>query len=310
MLDRPPNKNSLIWMLWRNPDSRANRWEVSLFTPTEIHDGPAPADRKLDANTEKSVIRYINNIMTAKKLNEQKAGPMSLVSEETKADSIGLTNLKGTAKATLETLRRIQRQTAKALSLLGTASITGMGIAGLLLAPFPVPTADVREVREALPEDVEVFGTPEVVTQDHKKKLPLPPAPIVDSVRIDVYAAQWPHPGTSERLGISVGHDDLLRSDDCYYFTGPRNPVGTDYSYCWWLEEHRDFEDWFDEFLCVGRPATACTETTTTSAKLNVLETAWQNTTTAGLPTRRCIIKRGNIMPKSIPLTELPTRWL
>ena len=160
-------------MLRRNPDSRANRWEVSLFTPTEIHDGPAPVDRKLDANTGKSLIRYINNIMTAKKLNEQKAGPMSPASEETKADSIGLPNLKGTVKTTLETLRRIQRQMAKAFSLFGIASITGMGIAGLLLAPFPVPTADVREVREALPEDVEVFGTPEVVTQNHKKEIAL-----------------------------------------------------------------------------------------------------------------------------------------
>ena len=127
--------------------------------------------------------------------------------------------------------------------------ITGMGIAGLLLAPFPVPTADVREVREALPEDVEVFGTPEVVTQDHKKKLPLPPAPIVDSVGIDVKGSQWPHPGTSAKLGISVGHDDLRRSNDCYYFTGPRNPAGTDYSYCWWTI-HEDFDDWYDGFLC------------------------------------------------------------
>ena len=106
-------------MLWRNPDSRANRWGVSLFTPTEIHDGPAPADRKLDANTgivNKSEIAQSTN-MSAKKLAQQKAGPMSPVSEETKADSIGLFNLKGTVKTTLEMLRRIQRQTAKALSL-------------------------------------------------------------------------------------------------------------------------------------------------------------------------------------------------
>lgn len=176
---------------------------------------------------------------------------MSPVSEEIKADSLGLPNLKGTVKATLEMLRRIQRQTAKAFSLVGIASITGMGIAGLLLAPFPVPTADVREVRESLPEDVEVFGTPEVVTQDHKKKLPLPPAPIVDSVGIDVYAAQWPHPGTSAELGISVGHDDLRRSNDCYYFSGPIfEPEQVPYGFCWMIEEHEPYDDWKDGFLC------------------------------------------------------------
>ena len=63
MLDRPPNKNSLIEMLRRNPDSRANSWEVSLFTPTEIHDGPVPADRKLNANTGKSIIANIHSTL-------------------------------------------------------------------------------------------------------------------------------------------------------------------------------------------------------------------------------------------------------
>ena len=75
--------------------------------------------------------------MSAKKLAQQKAGPMSPVSEEIKADSIGLLNLKGTVKATLEMLRCLQRQTAKALSLVGIASITGMGIDGPLARSLP-----------------------------------------------------------------------------------------------------------------------------------------------------------------------------
>ena len=82
--------------------------------------------------------------MSAKKLAQQKAGPMSPASEEIKADSLGLRNRKETVKATLETIRRIQRQTAKVFSLLGTASITGMSLAGLLLAPFPFQRLSVK----------------------------------------------------------------------------------------------------------------------------------------------------------------------
>ncbi len=147
---------------------------------------------------------------------------------------------------------------------IGKALVIGTIISGMLLAPFPAPTVEAQpsndgalppplvptaDVRGALQGDVKVFGSPEVVTQDHKKKLPLPPAPIVDSVGIDVHAAQWPHPGQTADLGISVGHDDLRRSNDCYYFTGPVSEVGTDYSECW-ETIHREFNDWFDFFLC------------------------------------------------------------
>ena len=185
-------------MLRRNPNSRANRWEVSLFTPTEIHDGPAPVDRKLDANTGKSLIRYINNIMTAKKLNQQKAGPVSPASEEIKADSIGLPNLKGTVKATLETIRRIQRQTAKALSLVGTASITGMGIAGLLLAPFPVPTTFSQ-----------AQGTDDPA-------LPAPPVPVPNKLYVDGF----PNLDAESNFNMSVRFTNPQWTWPCYYWTG------------------------------------------------------------------------------------------
>ena len=153
-----------------------------------------PADGKLDANTgivNKSKIAQSTD-MSAKKLAQQKAGPMIPVSEEIKADSIGLRNLKGTVKTTLETLQRIQRQTAKALSLVGIASITGMGIAGLLLAPFPVPTADNQVV----------------------EKLPNVPVVNITSVGIDVHGVQWPTAGQTAELRMSVGHDNPPYSSD------------------------------------------------------------------------------------------------
>ena len=217
----------------------------SLFCRLNVDLGPAPADGKLDANTgivNKSKIAQSTD-MSAKKLAQQKAGPLSPASEEIKADSIGLRNLKGTVKATLETLRRIQRQTAKAFSLLGTASITGMGIAGLLLAPFPVPTADDQVVVQP-----EGNGNDEEGEQDDEKKLPNVPVVKITSVGIDVYGAQWPTAGQTAELGMSVGHDNPPYSSDTYFFSGPTGGVGTPYELCW-TEIHLE-NDWYDAFLC------------------------------------------------------------
>lgn len=137
--------------------------------------------------------------MSAKKLAQQKAGPMSLVSEETKADSIGLRNLKGTVKATLETLRRIQRQTAKALSLVGIASITGMGIAGLLLAPFPVPTT---------------FSQAQGTTDEDA--LPAPPVPVPNKLYVDGF----PNLDDKSNFNMSVRFTNPQWTWPCYYWSG------------------------------------------------------------------------------------------
>ena len=139
--------------------------------------------------------------MSAKKLAQQKAGPMSPVSEETKADSIGLPNRKGTVKTTLETLRRLQRQTAKALSLVGTASITGMGLAGLLLAPFPVPTTFSQ-----------AQGTDEPA-------LPAPPVPVPNKLYIDGF----PELDDEDNFNMSVRFTNPQWTWPCYYWTGIHN---------------------------------------------------------------------------------------
>ena len=148
--------------------------------------------------------------MSAKKLAQQKAGPMSPASEEIKADSLGLSNLKGTVKATLKMLRRIQRQTAKAFSLLGTASITGMGLAGLLLAPFPVPTIDAQSVSTQ-----SMYGAP----------------PVPTTTKVVVH---MPGYGQSGGLDMTVAYHNPENTDPCFYWSGIYR-VG----YGW---EHQDAE--------------------------------------------------------------------
>ena len=150
--------------------------------------------------------------MSTKKLAQQKAGPMSPASEETKADSIGLLNLKGTVKTTLETIRRIQRQTAKAFSLLGIASITGMGIAGLLLAPFPVPTT---------------FSQAQGTTDEDA--LPAPPVPVPTKL----YVTEIPELDKEDNFNMSVRFTLPQFTEDCYYWSGV-------YEYGYWDEE--DFQ--------------------------------------------------------------------
>ena len=150
--------------------------------------------------------------MSAKKLAQQKAGPMSPASEEIKADSLRLRNRKGTVKATLETLRRIQRQTAKALSLLGTASITGMGIAGLLLAPFPVPTIDAQSVSTQ-----SMYGPP----------------PVPTATKVVVH---MPGYGQSGGLDMTFAYHNPENTDPCFYWSGIYR-VG----YGW---EHQDAEEY------------------------------------------------------------------
>ena len=124
---------------------------------------------------------------------------MSPVSEETKADSIGLPNLKGTVKTTLETLRRLQRQTAKAFSLVGTASITGMGIAGLLLAPFPVLTT---------------FSQAQGTTDEDA--LPAPPVPVPNKLYVD----SFPELDAEGHFNMSVRFTNPQWTWPCYYWSG------------------------------------------------------------------------------------------
>ena len=150
--------------------------------------------------------------MSAKKLAQQKAGPMGPVSEETKADSLGLLNLKGTVKTTLETLQHIQRQTVKAFSLVGIASITGMGIAGLLLAPFPVPT-----------NFSQAQGTDEPA-------LPAPPVPVPNKLYID----GLPNLDAKDYFDMSVRFTNPQWTWPCYYWSGIVKP---DYSDHFWQDE-------------------------------------------------------------------------
>ena len=175
---------------------------LSLYYAYESFDlGPVPVDRKLDANTgivNKSKIAQSTN-MSAKKLAQQKAGPMSPASEEIKADSIGLLNRKVTVKTTLETIRRIQRQMAKAFSLFGIASITGMGIAGLLLAPFPVPTT---------------FSQAQGTTDEDA--LPAPPVPVPNKLYIDGF----PELDDEGNFNMSVRFTNPQWTWPCYYWSG------------------------------------------------------------------------------------------
>ena len=167
--------------------------------------------------------------MSAKKLAQQKTGPMSPVSEETKADSIGLRNLKGTVKATLETLQRIQRQTAKAFSLLGTASITGMGIAGLLLAPFPVPTTFSQ-----------AQGTDEPA-------LPAPPVPVPNKLYVDGF----PNLDAESNFNMSVSFTNPQWTWPCYYWSGLAGERG---DYSWVSERFHRYVNWLNgEFYYPGR---------------------------------------------------------
>ena len=152
--------------------------------------------------------------MSAKKLAQQKAGPLSPVSEENKADSIELPNLKGTVKATLKTIQRIQRQMAKAFSLLGIASITGMGIAGLLLAPFPVPTTFSQ-----------AQGTDEPA-------LPAPPVPVPTKLYID----GLPNLDGESNFNMSVRFTNPQWTWPCYYWSGISKPEG--YSDHFWHTWH------------------------------------------------------------------------
>ena len=161
--------------------------------------------------------------MSAKKLAQQKAGPMSPVSEETKADSIGLRNLKGTVKATLETIRRIQRQTAKALSLVGTASITGMGIAGLLLAPFPVPTT---------------FSQAQGTTDEDA--LPAPPVPVPNKLYVD----GLPNLDDESNFNMSVRFTLPQFTEDCYYWSGLAGERG---DYSWVSERFHRYVNWLND---------------------------------------------------------------
>lgn len=171
--------------------------------------------------------------MSAKKLAQQKAGPMSPMSEEIKADSIELPNLKGTVKATLETLRRIQRQTAKALSLLGTASITGMGIADLLLAPFPVPTT---------------FSQAQGTTDEDEPALPAPPVPVLTKLYVDGF----PNLDEKSNFNMSVRFTNPQWTWPCYYWSGLAGSRRGGYS--WVSEGFHGFFNWLNgEFYYPGR---------------------------------------------------------
>ena len=167
--------------------------------------------------------------MSAKKLAQQKAGPLSPASEEIKADSIGLLSLKGTVKATLETIRRIQRQTAKAFSLFGIASITGMGIAGLLLAPFPVPTTFSQ-----------AQGTDEPA-------LPAPPVPVPTKLYVD----GLPELDAKGHFNMSVRFTNPQWTWPCYYWTGIYGD--SDSGTHWWETRHNYNNFWNGRFYYPGR---------------------------------------------------------